>query len=375
MRLPNDNQPVDDYIQHHFGVPLERLIAPVGDNQVGESVRHNGVYFNIKNARKADDPSLPLGVWSHELKVADWHEVQKIALDALSEKCKDLQLGVWLLESNIHLHGYAGIAPAMMLILQLCEKYWDSMHPQMEDGDLEYRTNPINWINEKLTLQLRLVKITDTLLDGEEYCWDEWENALRYQLLQSQNKFSGEWDGPTPRLFKQRLAATAPAWLQALHQDLDDAKRAIDALQQWFDNTCEQDSPSLNDLRKLVNNVNEMICSELQRRGVALAGKNDSSDAPSDDQPDGEAPPSSAGGGGGGPSNGELRDRADAFVLLRRAAEFLMEDDPHSPVPYLVYTACSWGEMSAPDLYQQLFLQQGGQLNIFEVMGLEVGNE
>ena len=66
-----------------------------------------------------------------------------------------------------------------------------------------------------------------------------------------------------------------------------------------------------------------------------------------------------------------LRDRTDAFIALRKAAEFLMNDDPHSPVPYLIYTACDWGEKTAPDLYQELFLTKGGQLNIFEMMGLK----
>ncbi|WP_432453206.1 MULTISPECIES: type VI secretion system protein TssA [unclassified Agarivorans] len=372
MRLPASGQSVDDYIQQHFGIPLETLIAPVGDNQVGDSVRHNGVYFNIKNARKSDDPSLPMGVWSHELKVADWQEVRKIALEALSEKCKDLQLGVWLLESNIHLYGFSGVAPALVLILQLCKQYWDTMHPQMVDGDLEYRTNPINWVNEKLTLQLRLIKITDTPLDGNEYSWDDWENALRYQQLHNQNKLSSAWDGPNPKLFKQRIAATAPVTLLDLHQALDDGIVAVDEFQLWLDETCDSDSPSLSDLRKLLSNVNEMVCNELFRRGISLANASES-DGHDEGGSASDTPPSSAGGGGG--HHSELRDRADAFVMLRRAAEFLMEDDPHSPVPYLVYTACNWGEMSAPDLYQQLFLQKGGQLNIFELMGLEVSSD
>ena len=49
-----------------------------------------------------------------------------------------------------------------------------------------------------------------------------------------------------------------------------------------------------------------------------------------------------------------------------------MRHDPHSPVPYMVYTACEWGEKQAPDLYHELFLVNGEQLNIFEIMGLEV---
>jgi type VI secretion system protein ImpA len=371
MRLPASGQPVDEYIHQHFGVPLEKLIAPVGDNDVGESVRHNGVYFNIKNARRSDDPTLPVGVWSHDLKTADWFEVQKLALEALSNKSKDMQLGVWLFESSIHLNGFEGIAPAAVLLKELCDKYWESMHPQMLDGDLEYRTNPINWINKKLTPQLRLLKITDTQLDGDEFCWDDWENALRYAQLKLKNQLNVEWDGPTPRAFKLRLSATRPESLIILHHQLNDGLTALGDLQKVLDERCGEGSPSLLDLKSLLSGISDMAGNELQRRGVRMSPAEDPAEGASVPESEGL---STSGGGSGGPV-GKLKDRADAFVMLRQAAEFLMEDDPHSPVPYLVYTACDWGEKSAPDLYQELFLKLRGQLNIFELMGLEVENK
>lgn len=373
MKLPTLDQPLDDYIEHHFGVPLTQLIAPVGENQVGESVRHNGVYFNIKNARRYDDPTLPMGVWSHDLKTADWHEVQKLALEALGSKCKDLQLGVWLFESSIHIHGFAGIAPAAILIRELCKTYWDTMHPQMQDGDLEYRTNPINWVNEKLTPQLRLLKLTDTQLDGEEYSWDDWENGLRYEQLKIRKQHSGEWEGPSPKTYKQRLAATEPHVFHDLHQQLTDGVIALDALQHLLDERCAEASPSLSDLINLLQGIMNMINSEMQRRGINLAASGDSSSGYS--QSDNNEPPPAGGNSDDNQGIDALRDRADAFVMLKRAAEFLMHDDPHSPVPYLVQTACLWGEKSAPDLYQELFLNLGGQLNIFELMGLDATNK
>ena len=82
------------------------------------------------------------------MKTADWEKVEFTALEALCFKSKDLQLGVWLMESNINRYGFAGIAPVAVLLRALCETFWDTMHPQMVDGDVEFRTNPINWINK-----------------------------------------------------------------------------------------------------------------------------------------------------------------------------------------------------------------------------------
>jgi type VI secretion system protein ImpA len=382
MRLPDLiaseslalNKEINQYIEDHFGRSLDQLLAPIGDSVVGDSVRHNGVYSKIKEARREDDSSLPQGVWTHEMKTADWEKVEFTALEALCFKSKDLQLGVWLMESNINRYGFAGIAPVAVLLRALCETFWDTMHPQMVDGDVEFRTNPINWINKKLSLRLRLVPITATPLDGEEYSWDDWENAQRYEQLKRQHQGQVKWDGVNTDLFKQRLAATSETFLYTLCHDIDDAKRAADDLITWFDQQCGNDSPSLNEMTTLLNSIRDVAEGELTRRGISLSmmSTENSSDTSSDNNASDDDNGGSNGGGSddGGLSRGAIRNRADAFARLREAAEFLMRDDPHSPVPYMVSTACTWGEKSAPDLYQELFLHKAGQLNIFEIMGL-----
>jgi type VI secretion system protein ImpA len=378
MRLHTAQQTPDDYIRHYMGYSLSDLLAPIGDNEVGESVRHNGVYFNIKEARESDDPTLPLGVWTHDLKTADWYQVKQLALSALAEKSKDLQLGVWLFEANIHISGFAGIAPSALLILSLCQQYWPTMHPEMVDGDVEYRTNPLNWLNDKLTPVLRLVPITGAQLDGVEYHWDDWENAQHYEKLKNLQQLKTKWEGPTPKSFKQRLGATPSDDLLKLVWHIEDGLQALTQLQDWLDERCGQDSPNLSDMSGMLGQIDDMVGGELHRRGVSvspeptteqtqlMAGESGGDDGIIDD---GDVADGRGGGGGGG--DGPIRDRTDAFICLRKAAEFLMNDDPHSPVPYLVLTACDWGEKSAPDLYQELFLTKGGQLNIFELMGLK----
>ncbi|MGS2718786.1 type VI secretion system protein TssA [Eionea flava] len=393
MRLPElihdqpmvFNEQVNTYLEQRFGRSLEQLLTPIGDSHVGDSVRHNGVYAKIKEARREDDASLPQGVWTHELKTADWEKVEFTALEALCFKSKDLQLGVWLMESSIHRYGFAGIAPAAVLLRALCETFWDTMHPQMLDGDIEFRTNPINWMNQKLSLCLRLLPITHTPLDGKEYTWDDWENAQRYEQLQRQHQGQIKWEGVNTELFRQRLAATDEIFLQQLCLDIFDANQAIDDLIAWFDQQCEHDSPSLNEMTRLMGDIASVAENELHRRGLhvnaiahELAVVDEHSEqqaaANSDAQNSDDSGEGNSGGAGSGddapPNNGVIRNRADAFARLREAATFLMKDDPHSPVPYMVNTACQWGEKSAPDLYQELFLHKAGQLNIFEIMGL-----
>ena len=377
MRLENATQSPDAYMQFHMGRSLSELLAPIGDDKVGQSVRHNGVYSNIKEARKADDPTLPMGVWTYDLKTADWQEVKSIALKALSEKSKDLQLGIWLFEANLHLEGIGGIAPSALLIEQMCDNFWDNMHPQMIDGDMEYRTNPLSWINDKLTPVIKSLPITSAKLDGDELSWNDWERAQYFEKLKLQQQAHTKWDGANTQDFKQRLAATETDYFLNVIAQLDDALQAMAHLQTWLDQCCGNDSPSFTDFTGILNQINETLCQELERRGVKFTHNNDSEQNNAEEEGANDQERSSYDGGNGSHNGGDnngtgpLNSREDAFALLSTVADFLMKDDPHSIVPYLVYTACDWGELSAPELYQEIFLQKGGQINVFDMMGIE----
>ena len=66
-----------------------------------------------------------------------------------------------------------------------------------------------------------------------------------------------------------------------------------------------------------------------------------------------------------------LQNRQDAYHALRSIADYLVQDDPHSPAPYLIYKAIDWGQMNTSQLYQELFVQQQGHINIFDMLGIQ----
>ena len=142
-------------------VDLDTLLAPISDlRPTGESLRLD-VYDQIREARRGDDPNLPQRVWQTELKRADWPRVESLCHDALATRSKDLQLAAWLLEAWLHLHGFAGAAPGLSLTTGLCEHFWDTLYPENDGADLEGRLAPIYWLNEKLSLLLRAIPITE----------------------------------------------------------------------------------------------------------------------------------------------------------------------------------------------------------------------
>lgn len=366
------------YFDEQLGVTFEALLTPI-DNALpaGKSIRGNGVYSVIEKARRQDDASLPMGGWEHDLKRADWARVSSAALDALQSQSKDMQLVAWLLEAQIHQRGFASIGPCMVLMDNLFEYYWDTLHPQIEDGDLDFRANILRWISEKLLSALRLVPITSTQRETE-YSWSDWEQARRNEQLKENggNRNGDGLEGITLNEFNAGINATPTEAYLTLQHTLVNALDAIDTLNRTIDERFGDEAPSLASMTNLLEQILSLADGELHKRGIRPPPEipaqdcvaEASANAIEDSHPAHVVAPI-------GNAVGPIRDRADAYARLAETADFLMRLEPHSPVPYLVRRATDWGRLNTVELYQELFLKLGGQLNIFEMLGLEAQSE
>ena len=140
---------------------LEPYVAPIpGPDPSGVELRYTPIYDKIKEAKRADD-QLDRGEWHTELKHADWPLVSKICGDALKEQTKDLQIAAWFVESLLYQHGFAGLAFGLGLMTRLLTDFWDTLHPAIEDGDLEFRIGPFTYLNEKLPAAVCQVPLCD----------------------------------------------------------------------------------------------------------------------------------------------------------------------------------------------------------------------
>lgn len=367
-------QRAQEYFQDHLGISLDALAEPIDPAMpAGKSMRGSGVYNVIEQARRQDDASLPMGTWEHDLKRADWDKVSSLAAGALAHKSKDLQLAAWLLEAQIHKTGFAGIGACMVLMQILCDRFWNELYPQAEGSDLEYRANIFRWINDKLLPALRLVPVTASGRE-HDYTWADWEQARRNEQLRAAagGRDNAAIEGPTAAELTSCISGTATDAYVWLHHTLADALLGVDALAGTLDRRFGKDAPSLSALADLLEHIHGLVDAELRKRGVCTRSAGPDTAAAAEapppvltgqmrDQP--EEPPQ--------PAFGAIRDRADAYARLAETAEFLMRLEPHSPVPYLIKRATEWGRLNTGELYQELFLRLGGQLNIFEMLGLE----
>jgi type VI secretion system ImpA family protein len=354
-----------------YDLDFEQLLKPISDDKpVGEYLRYEGLYDQIEELRKEDDPNLPQGVWQTELKTADWNGVYKLASESLATRSKDLQLASWVLESLILLQGAGGVVQGVQLIYQLCVSFWDSLYPALDKDDMEFRISPFLWINSVLSEKLKGIAIIRP--DSEEcqsFSFQEWEKMVHLEALAKQSASARRnLDGEmkfTRGEFNRSVEHTPLEFLVESRDTLQSSLSTVNELRTLLDDKCGKMSPSLEQFRKTL----ETILSQIK----LLVGKREK---PATDEA--ESGVDGAVGNTGGltrmtryDSGFRIKNRDEAYHFLSEIAEYLLETDPHSPVPFLVKRAVSWGAMSLSELLTELLKDGQNLQQIHALLGIQ----
>lgn len=344
-------------------IEIEDLLQPIaGANPAGESLRYEGTYDRIAEARREDDPKLSQGIYKSTYKRADWITVSTVCVEALTTRTKDLQIAGWLLEAWLHRDGFAGVAKALRVMAAMCERFWDEMYPEIEPGDIEGRIAPFDWIEQKLSLKLKQIPLTK-VTEGETYSYVDWERACHFENLAMKDPRALQEAlakiNPTVSVFRNAVRATERSFYTDLVRDLDDAIEACDQLEQMLDEKCGKNAPGFRQFKQALSSIRQLICQDMGEEEI----ESDVLELESPQPAVAEIEPTS-----GGP----IRSRADAYRRLSEAADFLLRAEPHSPTPYLVKRAVEWGNMSLPELLQQIVRNEGELNEIDRLLQLTV---
>jgi len=335
-------------------MPLrDDLLNPIpGDNPAGADLRYDPVYEKIKEARREDDDA-PQGEWQHARKVADWPLVIKLAGEALATRSKDLQLAAWLGEAMLRREGFGSFRGMLDVTRGLLDQYWDRLYPEVEDGDLELRAAPLEWMGLKLEIPVKSAALNraghsyfqyaDARSIGteQEAADDAGKRAKREEAIAAKKPTIEEFDkafADTPKAFVKQLAADLAATLASL-QSLDDLAR------DKFGDT----APSFLKLRDVLQEeqrvVGQLLARKLEQDPDPVEAAPASAEAGTGDGSAG----SLGGAAGDGPRilSAEAVDRNDAASRVISAARFLRRTEPLSPASYLMLRALRWGELRA----------------------------
>jgi type VI secretion system protein ImpA len=358
-------------------IEIAALLAPVpGPCATGSDVRYGGDHDLIREARRADDPALPQGVWRYEPKRADWATVEALASETLQRRSKDLQVAAWLAEALVQRHGFRGLAPGIALLHGLCERFWDGMFPELEPGDTVARAAPLVWLDERLPSVLREVPITAGP-EERPYSFADHERAQRLDTIRSRDPKAAERAEASGAVtlagFEAELTATPDVGLRGIVAAVEAGTAKTIALERLLDRYLGPDAPGLGAVRAVLQDIGGLLATtprnrpnrmiDVARRLVGATSAVKPAPArpgiPMVDPLDATLPP--------------IPNRQEAYRRLGEIAEFLTRNDPHSPVGLLLERAMEWGAMPLDQLIQTISCGQSSAPALFDLLRLAAG--
>ncbi len=354
-------------------MPLrDDLLTPIpGANPSGVDLRYDPVTEKIKEARRQEFEA-PQGAWKTALKVADYAEVVKLAGEVLASRSKDLQIAVWLVDAQIRREGFGVLAPSFRLLQQLCETFWDTLYPEIEDGDLEMRASPLGWLGSKLDEPIRLLPVTTNGLSwfryresrtvGYEAQADNNDKRKARERAINEGKITAEE-------FDQGVDGTPKAFYEAQLAAIKEAQAGLEQLISFLDQKFGDASPSFTKVRSAIED-NAQLLREIasKKKGPAEPAQSPApavakevtpvavtpepaavAAPPPPPAPVVAAPVSQA---PAGPASTEPSDLDDAARRVAAVARYLRARDKYDISAYLIQRGFRFGEIryNGPDI-------------------------
>jgi type VI secretion system protein ImpA len=339
----------------------ETLLKPISDdNPSGENIRfstRDPVYEKIKEARR-EEPELPEGVWEHERKVADFPLVVKLAEEALSTKTKDLQIAAWLTEAWLKTEGFNGLKDGLTLCRSLVTTFWDTIYPEIEDGDVELRATPLEWIGSSLDLPIRSVPLAK---DG--YGWLQYQESRRVgyedQVKSDKDKAARaktiSAGKLAPEVFDKSFVETPKAFYLQEEKDIDSCLAEVEQLDKVCEEKFADAAPGFGKLKTTLQEVRHVVHALLEKKRETEPDPVE--EIPAEPGVGGEQAGESSGGTAAPraasaivisiESSSEPADRRAIIASIANAAALLRKREPQNPAPYLMLRGLRWGELRA----------------------------
>jgi type VI secretion system protein ImpA len=396
MPLSNPIATIDEMLQ-----PIDQITS------AGEYLRYDPLYDRIAQARYTEDASLPQGVWQRPTQQADWRLVVELCTEALTHRSKDLQIAIWLMEAWLHLEGLAGYSRGCNLILGLHQYFAATMHPAPElstgtasdaitlplrstDPSVEHRANLIQWLNEKLSIQVKLLPLTfPSAASGvAAFSLADLEAALHQDQLQRRQSSTPQ-KTTSVNAFERSLVLTELESLAGMWTELQRAIEITDVLDQMFDDCYGPANGGLLKLKDVLQRMERAIAPALPEEEELGTDREENADIRMRDYKPGASlatvtygsssnshmtsnfldSPSASG------YAAPIQSREDAYARLAEISAFLSQLEPHSPVPYLLQRAIAWGSMSLSELLPELLHDQVALREVGTLLRLDGSNE
>lgn len=353
---------------------LEAILAPIaGEHATGVDLREDAaptsVYFRLRDARagardaerqaetQGGDEGLP----------ALWQPVATLAIGALKETAKDLEVATWLTEALVRISGLRGLADGAAIIGGLVETYWETVFPLPDEDGMETRIAAVAGLSGQGFDGTLLQPLRKTILfrrpDGSPFGLWQYEASVELSgIAETERRNQRIAAGIVPFEDVEKEARIAgPAHWSAQRAIVTQALTVWEAMGRQLDEKAGPVSPSGNRVRDVL----QLMLDTCNRFAPELAA---------DAAP--EATPEAAGAATTGPAAvasapGVIASRDQALRQLGEIAGWFKRNEPNSPIAYTLDEAVRRGRMTWPELVTELIPDETARHALLTSLGIK----
>jgi len=350
---------------------FDALLAPISDEQpsgaeLKSDAAKNAIYYSVKDARDSARSAERQLITAEsetasDLDPPDWVGVKAKCVDAIAHHSKDVWIAAWLIEALCRLNGFAGLRDGFRLVHEMCDRFWDGIHPAPDDDGYATPMAQLRGLNGDesegaLLRPIEAIPLTRSSTYGA-LCMYNFRQAADLQQITDPTRRQAKIDqgALTLETFDKAVRESPAPFLRDLFDDIEQAIEEFRKMSDLLDARCGKDeygepaAPPSSNIRQLLEDCRDRV--KVMARHVLEAG---SADAPAE-----EGGEMIAGGDGGdntpaAPGQKRLVTRDDALDALLQVADYFRRTEPHSPVSYSLEQAVRWGRMPLPELLAEL---------------------
>ena len=260
-------------------IDIDAILSPIpGENPAGEDLRYAPIYDEIKEARRADD-ILNRGDWDREIKTSDWEKVISLSKKTLIGKTKDLQIGAWLTEALTKTEGFEGMSTGLTILTGFLNHFWEHVYPKIDEGDLDYRVGPLEFLNNNLWLIINDTPLTDPGATPG-YSWMKWQESRQVGSEKDTKNQYGDIDDAKKKArnekiaegklpaeeFDEAVAASSKAFYIELENIVNSCLAGFQALDEKVDEKFGNEAPRLSELKKAIEACAMFVSRTLKKK-------------------------------------------------------------------------------------------------------------
>ncbi|MGN6366905.1 MAG: type VI secretion system protein TssA [Phycisphaerae bacterium] len=353
-------------------IEIEPLLAEVSaEAPAGADVEYDPEYFELEKLARGT-PESRMGDVVKPAEEPVWREVKEAALK-LSERTRDVRVGMILSISLLKEDGLAGFKDGAALLRGMVERLWEQFYPKLDPDDNNDPTVRVNifkgFVGDaqdadsaadiyKTKLRLREAILTNSQQRIGKFSFRDIQVA-RGDVAAPAAPEGEEVKPPDMSIINAAFEDTTTEDLQATQALLQGIGEDLDALDAGLgEKVGAGSSPDFQPIKGVLKEIGEVIEEQLGKRGLGSA--------PAVDGGSGEE---ASGGGGvvsrGAGISGEITSRNDVIRMLDKICDYYEQYEPTSPVPIFMKRAKKLVTMDFVALMRDLAPEAMGKIEVF----------